>query len=145
METYTICDKLGLIRPIYEQLHYNIFTRSPIEDGYNDLIKKHKLGLITYSSLECGILPGKYINEIPKDSRANLIYDYANILLDKYTREKKALDEKLLKLKDIAEKNINISFDENKEKEYLNNKSEKKEIKGKEKEIKIKEKDKYKK
>ena len=104
METYTICDKLGLIRPIYEQLHYNIFTRSPIEDWYNDLIKKHKLGLITYSSLECGILPGKYINEIPKDSRANLIYDYANILLDKYTREKKALDEKLLKLKDIAEK-----------------------------------------
>ena len=39
METYTICDKLGLIRPIYEQLHYNIFTRSPIEDKYNDLIK----------------------------------------------------------------------------------------------------------
>ena len=110
METYSICDKLGLIRPIYEQLHYNIFTRSPIEDGYNDLIKKHKLGLITYSSLECGILPGKYINEIPKDSRANLIYDYANILLDKYTREKKALDEKLLKLKDIAEKKNEMYF-----------------------------------
>ena len=39
METYSICDKLGLIRPIYEQLYYNIFTRSPIEDEYNDLIK----------------------------------------------------------------------------------------------------------
>ena len=104
METYTICDKLGLIRPIYEQLHYNLFTRSPIEDGYNDLIKKHKLGLITYSSLECGILPGKYINEIPKDSRANLIYDYANILLDKYTREKKALGWKIIKIKRYCRK-----------------------------------------
>ena len=104
METYAICDKLGLIRPICEQTHYNIFTRSPVEDEYNDLIKKYKLGLVTYSPLECGILTGKYINEVPKDSRANLNYDNANTLMDKYTREKKVWDEKLLKLKDIAEK-----------------------------------------
>ena len=89
MEAYSICDKLGLIRPICEQTHYNLFTRSPVEDEYNDLIKKYKLGLIAYSPLECGILTGKYINEVPKDSRANLNYDNANTLMDKYTKEKK--------------------------------------------------------
>ena len=110
METYSICDRLGLIRPICEQTHYNLFTRSPVEDEYNDLIKKYKLGLITYSPLECGILTGKYINEVPKDSRANLNYDNANTLMDKYTREKKVWDEKLLKLKEIAEKKIKCSL-----------------------------------
>ena len=39
METYDICDKLGLIRPICEQTHYNIFSCSPFEDVYHDLIK----------------------------------------------------------------------------------------------------------
>ena len=110
METYSICDKLGLIRPICEQTHYNLFTRSPVEDEYNDLIKKYKLGLVTYSPLECGILTGKYINEVPKDSRANLNYDNANTLMEKYTREKKIWDEKLLKLKDIAEKKLKCSL-----------------------------------
>jgi len=110
METYSICDKLGLIRPICEQTYYNIFTLSPIEDEYNDLIKKYKLGLVTYSSLEFGILTGKYINEVPKDSRANLNYINANTLMDKYTWEKKNLDEKLLKLKDIAEKKIKCTL-----------------------------------
>lgn len=107
MEAYSICDRLKLIRPIAEQVHYSVFTRSPLEDEYNDLIKKYKLGLIAYSPLESGILTGKYINEVPKDSRANLNYDNANTLMEKYTKEKKAWDEKLLKLKDIAEKKLN--------------------------------------
>ena len=110
MEAYNICDRLRLIRPIAEQVHYNIFTRSPVEDEYNDLIKKHKLGLIAYSPLEAGILTGKYINEVPKDSRANLNYDNANTLMEKYNKEKKSWDEKLLKLKDIAEKKIKCSL-----------------------------------
>ena len=110
MEAYSICDRLKLIRPIAEQVHYSVFTRSPLEDEYNDLIKKYKLGLIAYSPLESGILTGKYINEVPKDSRANLNYDNANTLMEKYTKEKKAWDEKLLKLKDIAEKKIKCTL-----------------------------------
>jgi len=110
MEAYAICDRLKLIRPIAEQVHYSVFTRSPLEDEYNDLIKKYKLGLIAYSPLESGILTGKYINEVPKDSRANLNYDNANTLMEKYTKEKKAWDEKLLKLKDIAEKKIKCTL-----------------------------------
>ena len=61
--------------------------------------------MVTYSPLECGILTGKYINEVPKDSRANLNYDNANTIMDKYTREKKSWDEKLLKSEEIAKKN----------------------------------------
>jgi len=110
MEAYAICDKLNLIKPIAEQVHYNIFMRSPVEDEYNDLIKKYKMGLVGYSPLESGILTGKYINEVPKDSRANLNYDNANTLMDKYMKEKKVWDEKLLKLKDIAEKRIKCTL-----------------------------------
>ena len=90
MEAYSICDRLRLIRPIAEQVHYNIFMRSPLEDEYNDLIKKYKMGLVAYSPLESGILTGKYINEVPKASRANLHYDNANTLMEKYTKRKPA-------------------------------------------------------
>ena len=48
------------------------FSRSTVEDEYNDLIKKLKLGLDAYSPLECGILTRKYINEESKNSRANI-------------------------------------------------------------------------
>ena len=34
--------------------------------------------------MKSGILTGKYINEVPKDSRANLNYDNANTLMEKY-------------------------------------------------------------
>ena len=101
---------MRLIRPIGEQVHYNLFTRSPLEDEFNDLIKKYKMGLIAYSPLESGILTGKYINEVPKDSRANLNYENANTLMEKYNKEKKAWDEKLLKLKDLAEKKIKCTL-----------------------------------
>lgn len=110
MESYKICEKLRMIKPIGEQCHYNMFSRSPMEDDYNDLIKKYKMGIAVYSPLESGILTGKYINEVPKDSRANLNYDNANTLMDKYTKQKKLWDEKLLKLKDIAEKKVKCTL-----------------------------------
>jgi diketogulonate reductase-like aldo/keto reductase len=106
METYSICDRLGLIRPICEQTHYNLFTRSPVEDEYNDLIKKYKLGLITYSPLECGILTGKYIFKLwPKLPKKFRNYNLATI----YSLSRKKVNMKsILELSSKYPKNLKI-------------------------------------
>ena len=87
-----------------------MFTRINVENKYVDLIKNYKYGLACFSPLESGILTGKYINEIPKDSRAHITYDNANSAMDRYIKEKKSWDEKMLKLKDLAEKNLKCSL-----------------------------------
>ena len=67
-----ICDKLKLIRPIVDQCQYNIFERNKMGNEYRDLFKKYKLGTTLYNPLFCGILTGKYIDEIPGDCRASI-------------------------------------------------------------------------
>ena len=102
MEAYGICDRLGLKRPIVEQCHYNMLYRNPMEVDYRDLFKKYKMGTTIWSPLESGILTGKYINETPNDSRAKLTNDNAAFI--NYMKNKAEYDEKLNKLKEIAEK-----------------------------------------
>lgn len=110
MEAIKICNRLRLKKPVVEQCHYNMFTRINVENKYSDLIKNYKFGLAVFSPLESGILTGKYINEIPKDSRAHLTYDNGNSAMDRYIKEKKSWDEKMLKIKDIAEKKIKCTL-----------------------------------
>ena len=110
MEAIKICNKLKLEKPVVEQCHYNIFTRVNVENKYGDLIKNFKFGLAVFSPLESGILTGKYINEIPKDSRAHLTYDNANSAMDRYIKEKKKLGWKNVKNKEIAEKKIKCTL-----------------------------------
>ena len=110
MEAIKICNKLKLEKPVVDQCHYNMFTRENVENKYVDLIKNYKFGLCCYSPLESGILTGKYINEIPKDSRAHITYDNANSAMDRYIKEKKSWDEKMLKLKDLAEKKLKCTL-----------------------------------
>ena len=104
MEAYGICDRLGLKRPVVEQCHYNMLYRNSMEVDYRDLFKKYKMGTTIWSPLESGILTGKYINETPSDSRANLKNDNASFSYGVYMKNKAEYDEKLKKLKDIAEK-----------------------------------------
>ena len=103
MEAYSICDKLGLIRPIVEQCQYNMLFRESMEENYRDLFKRYKITTI-WSPINSGILTGKYIGEIPEDSRAKLKNDGANSAFGYYMKNKKEIDDKLLKLKTIAEK-----------------------------------------
>ena len=110
MEAYKICDKLNLIAPVVEQCHYNMMTRDRVESEYRDLFKRYRMGTTIQSPLESGVLAGKYINGIPKDSRYNLKNDNAPIDIQAYLDNKKVWDEKLLKLKDIAEKKLNCSL-----------------------------------
>ena len=102
MEAYFICEKLDLDPPVVEQCCYNMLKRENMEVNYRDLFKKYKMGTTVYSPLENGILTGKYINEFPKNSRINKENDNCNF--GDYLKNKKCIDEKLKKLKDIAEK-----------------------------------------
>ena len=51
------------------QPKYNLFDRW-IEDGLLDILKKSGVGTICFSPLAQGMLTDKYINGLPKDSRA---------------------------------------------------------------------------
>ena len=106
MEAYKICDKLNLIPPVVEQAHYNMMVRERMENEYRDLFQRYKMGTTIFSPLESGIFAGRYLNGIPEDFRANIKRDNAANNLANYLNNKKEWDEKLLKLKDIAEKNL---------------------------------------
>ena len=110
MEAYKICDKLNLMPPVVEQAHYNMMTRDRIEGEYRDLFKRYRMGTTIWSPLESGILAGRYLNGIPEDSRFNIKHDGAQTDIKPYLDHKKEWDDKLLKLKEIAEKKLNCSL-----------------------------------
>ena len=110
MEAYKICDKRNLIPPVVEQCNYNMMIRDRVESEYRDLFKRYKMGTTIWSPLESGILAGRYLKGIPDDSRFKLTNDGAANNLKPYFDNKKEWDEKLLKLKDIAEKKLNCTL-----------------------------------
>jgi len=66
---FATAERLNCIAPTVEQPQYNLFVRDRVEKEYSPLVKKHGLGLTTWSPLASGILSGKYNNGIPKGSR----------------------------------------------------------------------------
>ncbi len=74
-EAITILRDLGTPLLIH-QPRYNLFDRW-IEDGLCELLQEEGVGAIVFSPLDQGILTNKYLNGIPKGSRASreeLIY-----------------------------------------------------------------------
>jgi voltage-dependent potassium channel beta subunit len=67
-----IADQHHLHRPITEQPEYNLFERKRFEKQYARLFKDYGYGSTTFSPLDSGMLTGKYLTGIPKDSRAAL-------------------------------------------------------------------------
>jgi voltage-dependent potassium channel beta subunit len=110
MEAYKICDKLNLIAPVVEQCNYNMMVRDRVESEYRDLFKRYRMGTTIWSPLESGILAGRYLNGIPDDSRYKLKHDNAPVDIQPYLDNKKEWDDKLLKLKDIAEKKLGCNL-----------------------------------
>ena len=110
MEAYKICDKLNLIPPIVEQVQYNMMIREKVENEYRDLFKRYKMGTTIWGPLHAGVLTGKYINEIPKDSRFETHKAESGYERPLYDKNKKEWDEKMLKLKEIAEKKLNCTL-----------------------------------
>ena len=112
MEAYNICEILKLIKPVVEQCQYNMFHRENMEKEYRDLFKRYKMGTTIFSPLKCGILTGKYINEIPEDSRANSKNERTKGIIqrDDYFKNKNFYDNKLNQLKNIAENKLGCTL-----------------------------------
>lgn len=96
IEACDIADRLGLIRPVYDQPQYNIFERSRVEYDFDVLYKKYKYGLTTWSPLASGFLTGKYSKGIPEGSR--LSQPAYKELLSKGMEEKVAKADKLIEV-----------------------------------------------
>ncbi len=67
-----IAEKHHLHKPITEQPEYNLFERKRFEKEYARLFQDYGYGTTIWSPLASGMLTGKYLKGIPKDSRANL-------------------------------------------------------------------------
>ena len=87
-----------------------MFERKKIDNEYRDLFLRYKMGTTTFSPLFGGVLTGKYITEKPKDSRFVVKANEGAGHEMLYQAHKKEWDEKLLKLKDIAEKKVGCSL-----------------------------------
>jgi len=68
----SIAERHHLHKPITEQPQYNLFVRERFEKEYARLFQDYGYGSTTWSPLASGMLTGKYLKGIPKDSRANL-------------------------------------------------------------------------
>ncbi len=103
MEAYKICDKYNLEKPISEQVQYSMIKRRKIENEYRDLFLKYKMGSTTFSPLYSGVLSGKYLKEIPRDSRY-LTNREATPVLKVYFDNKHAWDIKINKIIELTTK-----------------------------------------
>ena len=110
MEIYSICEKLNLLPPIAEQTQYNMFARDDMEKDFRDLFKRYKMGTTIWSPLFGGVLTGKYINDMPKDSRFVTNKDLGAYHYNIYNLHKKEWDEKLIKLTKLAKEKLNCSL-----------------------------------
>ncbi len=101
-----ICEKLNLIPPIVDQCEYSMLERKKVDSEYSDLFKLYKLGTTIWSPLKGGILTGKYLNEIQEGTRL-FKHDF---MKNRYDKEKDAINPKIQKLKEYAEKKIGCTL-----------------------------------
>eukprot|EP00826_Nyctotherus_ovalis_P012223 TRINITY_DN1320_c0_g1_i7.p1 TRINITY_DN1320_c0_g1~~TRINITY_DN1320_c0_g1_i7.p1 ORF type:complete len:323 (-),score=57.46 TRINITY_DN1320_c0_g1_i7:209-1177(-) len=70
MEAFNCCDRLGLVRPIADQIEYNVFAREKFEVNFAPLYEKYGYGTTVWSPLGGGYLTGKYNDKaFPKGAR----------------------------------------------------------------------------
>eukprot|EP01084_Bolivina_argentea_P247901 414706_1 len=76
IEAYYIAKLNNLIPPCVEQVQYNMLTRDRFEKEYKKIYEEpYGIGTTVWGPLKSGILSGKYLDEVPDDSRANQ-YDF---------------------------------------------------------------------
>jgi len=96
---WDIAERHHLHKPVMEQPQYHLFERRRVEREYARLYDDIGLGLTTWSPLASGLLTGKYLDGVPKGSRASLPgYEW---LRDALTDP--AANEKVRNLKAIAD------------------------------------------
>lgn len=57
------------VQPVLFQPKFNLLNRNPKVEGHFDLCKQEGLGVIPFSIFAQGLLTGKYLEKIPKNSR----------------------------------------------------------------------------
>ena len=72
MEAHRVAQQYGLVGPTMEQPQYNMFERFKVEQDYLPVYKNVGLGTTIWSPLAAGFLTGKYLTEIPEDSRLSI-------------------------------------------------------------------------
>lgn len=92
MEAHTVARQNHLVGPVVEQPEYNMFVRTKMERDFLPIFKNVGLGTTIWSPLNSGMLTGKYLNGIPKNSR----FDTKGL---EWLRDKELLDDKLKKIK----------------------------------------------
>lgn len=68
-ECFDLCDKYNLERPIGDQFIYSFLVRKAENNGVIEFCVNNGYGMLGFSPLAQGILTGKYIEEIPENSR----------------------------------------------------------------------------
>merc|ERR1712048_1418292 len=94
---------------VVEQPWYNMFARDKLEKEYVPLFEQpYGLGTTVWSPLDSGILTGKYVKEVPKDSRLGGNNRLGNNWFgnEKYIGNK---NEKVAKLMEVA-KDMGVSM-----------------------------------
>ena len=81
---------------IIHQPRYSLLDRWIEEDGLKDFLYKNGIGCIAFSPLAQGLLTGKYLNGVPKDSRIGSGKS-------PYLHERDLTDEKLEKVRALNE------------------------------------------
>jgi len=71
MGAWQIAERHHLHKPIVEQPEYNLLRRERVEREYARLYEDIGLGLTIWSPLASGALTGKYLDGIPKGTRAS--------------------------------------------------------------------------
>ncbi|MEM8609877.1 MAG: aldo/keto reductase [Myxococcota bacterium] len=71
-DAYEIAERYSLRKPVMEQPQYNLLSRERVENEYADLYDRYGMGTTVWSPLASGALTGKYLDQTPADSRANL-------------------------------------------------------------------------
>jgi voltage-dependent potassium channel beta subunit len=71
-EAYEFAQANNLTPPTMEQPQYNLLDRRRFEVEYKPIFEKYKMGTTTWSPLASGALTGKYLEGVPKGSRASL-------------------------------------------------------------------------
>ncbi|MBN2504045.1 MAG: aldo/keto reductase [Bacilli bacterium] len=96
-EAVSILDGLG-IKPVLYQPHYSLLDQGVRQEGSIEYCRKSGIGVIPFSIFNQGLLTGKYLTGIPKDSR---MADPRNPFLDK-NQLNETLNDKLTKFHELA-------------------------------------------
>ncbi len=96
MEAHRVAQQYGLIGPTMEQPQYNMFERFKMEQDYLPVFQNVGLGTTIWSPLAAGFLTGKYLDNVPDDSRLA-------IKGFEWLKERWLQEEKIKKLKKLVE------------------------------------------